>query len=276
MGLEDAAAAGRFDQVILAVDAAGAAVGELLVRVGQLPLVLLLLVELDVEDGQVFVVVLVPSSDVVRGAAERPLGRLTGLLHGDVADNVVGCRLARLLGRLELLLAWRTCHPTSSLRYLRVVERVAILDARSVPLVQLVGQGSLARTLLQLRLVVHDHGRSDVRVLLVQLNVLLGAGPLLEHHLAAGSGLFLGAQLAFLSLKCLQVRHNLVDLLLHVEQIVGDLLLLGHSRLPLLFNRARSQRLMVQTVLFLELEAKILIRVRLVQLVACRHILGWT
>ena len=56
---------------------------------------------------------------------------------------------------------------------------------------QLVGQGSLARALLQLRLVVHDHRWSHVRVLLVQLDVLLGTGSLLEHHLAAGRGLLL-------------------------------------------------------------------------------------
>ena len=71
-------------------------------------LLLLLLIQLDVQDGKVLIVAL-PS--LLRCC----------LLHRDVADDVVGGRLPRLLHRLKLLLARWACHSPRSCRDLRVV-----------------------------------------------------------------------------------------------------------------------------------------------------------
>ena len=82
---------------------------------------------------------------------------------------------------------------------------------------QLVSQWSLARAVLQLRLVVH--ARTWIAINRALHQVLLRAGPLLEH-LASRGRIFLGRELALLGLKRFEVGHDLVDLLLHVEKIV--------------------------------------------------------
>ena len=82
---------------------------------------------------------------------------------------------------------------------------------------QLVSQWSLARSVLQLGFVVHT--RTWIAIDRTLHQVLLRTGPLLEH-LASGGRILLGRELALLGLKRLEVGHDLVDLLLHVEKIV--------------------------------------------------------
>ena len=133
---------------------------------------------------------------------------------------------------------------------------------------QLVSQWSLARSVLQLGFVVQT--RTWIAIDRTLHQVLLRAGPLLEH-LASGGRILLGRELALLGLKRFEVGHDLVDLLLHVEKIVGDLLLLRNPGLPLLLDEsARGQRrrllLQVQAGLLLELQAEVFVGACRVQL----------
>ena len=59
---------------------------------------------------------------------------------------------------------------------------------------------------------------------------------LLEHFTTVR--VLFGGMLTLLRLKVLQVADDLVDLLLDVEEVVGDLLFLGHPLLSLLFDGA--------------------------------------
>ena len=73
-------------------------------------------------------------------------------------------------------------------------------------------------------------------VILPFLQQLLRWRASLEHFPAApetpSSCILLRRQLSLFRLKSLQITHDLVNLLLHIKQVIIDLLLLGNSLLP--------------------------------------------
>ena len=143
------------------------------------------------------------------------------LINRNIANDVVCCRFARLLRSLQLLLAWRTGHATAGHHFFFThLIRACLLASRRCDLIP---------NLVDKRSDTHSFSRSLLRLLSVVLGVWPRSNRRPVEHFSPGR-VFLGRKLALFRLKGLQIAHDLVYLLLNLEEIVRYLfVLLDHS-----------------------------------------------